>query len=248
MARSQPHLLNHTISCLLVCGTVSAQTKETVDATAQRPRVEELGNGKFRLGKIDFDQKAREISFAAKVNMNVGYLEYMIVNEAIGKVHESLLTTEASPLNLNVVLLLLGYQPSSALKDQKEDTALGPVAKASIDVNVQWKDSKGKAQSAPIESWVLNLALDAPAQLGHWLYTGSNVDESGGFAAETDGSIIAVYRDHRALINNPREGKTSDEIWKPAPQHGLPAKETPVTVIFRPHNSSGQPKAAAPAS
>ena len=56
--------------------------------------------------------------------MNRGFLEYILVNEVTGKVHESLLTTDASPLHLNAVLLLLGY--ASFLNrehDQKEDLA-----------------------------------------------------------------------------------------------------------------------------
>ncbi|MCB1098163.1 MAG: hypothetical protein KDN22_21505 [Verrucomicrobiae bacterium] len=226
--------LSQSVAFLLICSSALAQGDRAPEVD-QRPRVEKLDDGTYRLGKIAFDQKTREVSFAAKVNMNLGYLEYILVNEVTGKTHESLLTTEVSPMDLNVVLLLLGYKPSSVLANQTEDKPLPVEPKASFDVMVKWKDSDGKGHTAPVESWVLNLATESPAVRGHWLYTGSKVDDQGGFAAETDGSIIAVYRDLRSLINNPREGKTSDEIWKPSTDQGLPPKETPLTIFLRPH-------------
>lgn len=221
-------------ACLLACADW-AVSQSAAEVSKKRPKIEKLKDGSHQLGKIKFDPKTREITFAAKVNMNVGYLEYILVNEITGKIHESLLSTQISPTNLNVVLLLLNYEPSSLLRDQKEDVAVAAQPKSSLDVLVKWRGENGKELSAPVESWVLNLATESPAKSGHWLYTGSKHDDGGGFAAETDGSIIAVYGDQRSLLNNPREGKSSDEIWKPAPQQGLPAKETPVTVVLRPH-------------
>lgn len=200
-----------------------------------RPEVERLGDGRFRLGNIEFNQKTREIAFDAKVNMNVGFLEYVLVHGVTGKIHESLLSTEVSPLNLNIVLLLLDYKASSLLEEDKDDAAAPPQPKASLDIVAKWTDSMGKKHETFVENWVYNVATDAPAVRSHWLYTGSKVDEGGGFAAETDGSLIALYRDHRSVINNPREGKLSDEIWKPAPGQGLPEKETPVRLFLRPH-------------
>ncbi|MGK0187002.1 MAG: hypothetical protein ACI9R3_002787 [Verrucomicrobiales bacterium] len=226
--------------CLLAClGRVVAQGDAPIaPAEEARPKIETLKDGIFRLGKIQFDRRTREIKFDAKVNMTIGYLEYLVVNEITGKIHESLLTTEASPMNLNIILLLLNYEASDILKDQKEDVAIAAQPMASMDILVQWKGKEGKKQTAAVESWVLNLATESTAKAGHWLYTGSKLDDGGGFAAETDGSLIAIYRDHRSLFNNPREGKTSDEIWKPAPEHGLPAKDTPVTLILRPHGGA----------
>jgi hypothetical protein len=232
--------LSQSMALLLGCACVLAQGEDAAVVKPQQ-RVEKLDDGTYRLGKIAFDQKTRVVSFAAKVNMNLGYLEYILVNEIIGKTHESLLTTEISPMDLNVVLLLLGYEPSSALEDQAEDVAIPAVPKSSFDITVEWKDSKGKACAAPVESWVLNVATEGPAAKGHWLYTGSKVNDQGGFAAELDGSIIAIYKDLRSLLNNPREGKTSDEIWKPSTDQGLPAKDTAVTIFLRPHLSKPKP-------
>ena len=234
---------------ILACIDAAAQAESggvSIPSGPSKPKVERLGGDRFRLGKIEFDQRTREISFDARVNMNVGVLEYLLVNEMTGKIHESLLTTAVSPLNLNVVLLLLGYEESDALEKDTKDVAVSAQAKASVDIVVKWKDTNGKDREAFIENWINNLATDSPAKRGHWLYTGSAVDGRGGFAAETDGSLVAIYRDHRAVLNNPREGKTSDEIWKPAKSQGLPPKETVVQVVVRPHPVAKPPVAETP--
>ena len=83
-----------------------------------------------------------------------------------------------------------------------------PQAKASFDVFVNWEGADGKSHTAPVESWVKNLATEAPVSRGHWLYTGSKLDDAGGFAAETDGSILATYRD-LALSHEQSQGKVS---------------------------------------
>ena len=83
-------------------------------ATVSPPKVEDLGDGKYRLGLLSFDENTRRISFPGEVNLDDGLLEFAIVNEK-GKIHESLLITQASPINLNIVLKLLRYQTSPEL-------------------------------------------------------------------------------------------------------------------------------------
>jgi hypothetical protein len=217
---------------------------ENVDSSAETttapagPKLEHLGGANFRLGDIRFNQKSKEITLSGKVNMKTGYLEYAIVNEFTGKIHESLLTSTAAPLQLNIVFLLLGYKPSESVARQETDTAIPAQENASFDVLLRWSLG-GKEHEVPLEEWVHNLATESKAKTGPWLYTGSKMDDGGYFAAESDGSILAIHRDARSLANNPREGKFTDEIWKPAVE--VPAKETPVEIVFSPH----QPKKAA---
>ena len=63
-----------------------------------------------------------------------------------------------------------------------------------------------------------------------WVYTGSAVIE-GQFLAQTDGSIIAIYRDFSALIDNASPGGENDEIWF-VKEGAVPAVGTPVTVTI----------------
>ena len=76
----------------------------------EKPRVEKIGESRFRMGDIEFDAKTKEIFLPAVVNKREGGpVEYLIVHEG-GKVHESILTTKASPLHLQVVMKLLKHK------------------------------------------------------------------------------------------------------------------------------------------
>jgi hypothetical protein len=63
-----------------------------------------------------------------------------------------------------------------------------------------------------------------------WLYNGSVFDR-GGFAAQREGSYIALIRDPSALVNNPGADRDNDRIHFPNAEL-LPPEGSPVRVIF----------------
>jgi hypothetical protein len=68
------------------------------------------------VGKVRLDQKARSISFAGKLNMKRGLLEYLLVHSR-GSVHESLLVTEVEASDIHVALLLLGAKGGAVMTE-----------------------------------------------------------------------------------------------------------------------------------
>ncbi len=204
---------------------------------APAPSIKSLGGTRHELNGIQFDRKTRAISLPAKINMTEGLLEYALVHES-GKVHESLLSTTISPFDLNVVLLLVNYQPSAKFFDLSDKEAGAVLVKnpkiepqAKLTVTLDWMDAAGEAKSASLESMLLNIDQKAPAKEGPFIYTGSMLMEDGTFMAKETGSIIALYVDAAALINNPRKGNDNDDVWISDPKK-IPAKETPVTVTL----------------
>lgn len=192
---------------------------------------------------MEFDQITRSITFPATINMDEGMLEYTLVTEA-GKVHESLLTTKAHPIDLNLAILLLRFQPAQNFfraellpPDKKPAPGAKPSALTesnSFDIMVSWKDKDGKAQTAFVEEWIRNDAKKENAKRAPWAYTGSEFDKSTGtFAAQMNGSIIALFADSLALVNNPREGSDSDEIWLVG--ENIPPLKSEVLVTLKPH-------------
>jgi hypothetical protein len=203
------------------------------------PAIKSLGGPRYELNGITFNGDTRAITLPATVNMTEGLLEYALVHES-GKVHESLLSTPISPYDLNVVLLLLNYQPSATFFDTS-DQAAGAVlvrnpkieAQAKLLVTLEWKDPAGKAQKALLESLLLNIDQKAPAKDGPFVYTGSMLMEDGTFMAKETGSILALYADASALLNNPRQGNENDDNWL-ADKSKVPPKGTTVTVTLTP--------------
>jgi hypothetical protein len=212
-----------------------AAAKEPLDPKKAIQRIE---GDRYKCGSIEFDQKTREIRIPCKLNMREGPLEYVLVHES-GKVHESLLSTAARPLELNIVLLLLSWKKSEAFFDFSEPDRGGvPVKKAKnppasqVEVHVAWKDKEGKDQTCRVEQWMHQIEKRAKVTEVPWIYTGSIIMPDGRWLAEDTGSIMALYVDPGSMFNNPREGNDLDDVWIADP--GVPEKETPVTVIFKP--------------
>ena len=219
-----------TVLCL---GLVSfAADDEDVPAPAEKPQIEQLSETKFKVGKIEFDSKSREIRFPALINSTEGIIEYAIVHEG-GKTHESLLKTPISPFNLQVVLKLLsftegdgdlfhGFYPPGKLPEPEAEGAR-------LDVFVNWGTS-----DVPIQDLIEdhNLGEAKVMEPLPWVFTGSKIIK-GKFQAEVEGSIFAIYRDELALLNTPHPRAVDDDNWFSIPA-STPAYETPVTVILRP--------------
>ncbi len=204
-----------------------------------KPAVEQISETKFKLGAIEFDGKSREIRFPGVVNMTEGILEYVLVH-VDGKDHESLLTTEISPSNLNVVLKLLRFKSGDGelFHDFYPPGELPEPEPAGdgIDVFVTWPGSIDN----PLCGLIRDERGDSAMEPAPWTYTGSEVVD-GRFQAEQEGSILAIYRDPLAMFNTPHPRALDDENWFPI-RPNIPAMETPVTIIFRPAAAKNAPK------
>jgi hypothetical protein len=234
------------------CSAALAQDRAPVEPTTLplpdqvvepvTPSVEKLDSGRYRIGKIEFDQKTREIRFPAAVNMSEGLLEFAIVHEN-GKIHEALLQTDISALHLNLAFKLLRY-PASAelylrpndrggLSDRFEEVPEEVRNAARIDIFVEWQDA-GRIRKVPLNEWIQHAVKGSTMPAGPWVYGGSTVHQ-GKFAAETTGDIAAIFITNSALINYPGADNRDDTVWIVYPKR-VPEFGTNVTVTIAPHS------------
>jgi len=197
--------------------------------------VEKVGPGLFRLGKIEIDKKKRAVRFPAQVNMDKGLLEYVLVRSS-GKVHESLLRTAVEPYHLQIALLLLGFEGTDrplTFQGDPERPKGEPIEIIITDSREKDGNPIGQSLKVKAEEWVArridNDLKDAGAL--DWVYTGSLVVQ-GRFLAQSDGSVVALYHDPAALIDNASPGGESDEIWF-VKEGVVPPVGTPVTVTIK---------------
>lgn len=223
---------------------------------AAKARIKKTGDTDYELGQIKFSSATREVRVPAVVNMSEGILEYTLVHEN-GKTHESLLRTAASPTEVNVALLLCHYEPhikeaAQYLPDPRPETLAKmalPMQKEGanrVKLTVEWKDRKGKEQSAPVGAWIRDKKAGKPMDVNHWTYTGSFISQTG-YAAEHDGSIIAIYFDLVSLVNCPDKGNADDDRWF-VEKTAVPAIDTPVTLVFSPLEAPAAAPPSAPVS
>ena len=224
---------------LLSATTLLAQTP----AEFKPPK--EIAPGIFEVGAVRLDKNAGTVTFPAKVNMNDGLLEYLLVSPQ-GPVHESVLVSDAAPQEVHMAMLLLGAkgmtQPQNGQLPARIDAEfLARAPKLTGDrifLTVKWKDKAGKEQTAPVERWLTRKIFTPkkPVKLvnaedGPWLYTGSFFYENR-FIAQVEGTFASLVTFPSALINNPRTGSNDDHLWF-VKTEAVPPVGTPVEFTIK---------------
>lgn len=225
-----------TLSFFLIGSLWAEEPAATDPASALR----DLGEGRYELGLVSFDENTRHLSFPAEMNLVEGVLEYAIVHEK-GKIHESLLMTKASPLHLNIVLKLLRYQESpelfEILDENYESTGKFPEVSeerktaSRLQVLVKW-ELDGKKEEASLNDLIYHTTTEKAMEPAPWIYQGSYMHENA-FKAETSGDLAAIYITRSSLINFSGEDNTTDEPWIPNLKR-VPPIGTPVTITITP--------------
>ena len=191
------------------------------------PPLQMIAPGVFEIGEVRIVKKEGKVEFPCQVNMQKGLLEYAIVGN-IGKVHESLLRTHVEPYALQIALLLLGLEGTTKPLEMQGEARTPEGSPVSL--WVQWKDGD-QIKKARIEEWIINQQDGAVMKTTQWIFTGSVV-ANGIFMAQTEKSIVAVFHDPIALIDNPLQEGASDKIWF-VNEGKVPAVGTEVTVIVQ---------------
>jgi hypothetical protein len=191
---------------------VHAQTTNDTapEVLATNLPLKSLGPGAFELGKVRFDKNKQEITFPGAINMDRDLIEYAVVHST-GKVHESLLRTDAEPYHIHLAILLVRTN-ANAVVGSSNQAAPRELLGAPVSVRVSWRFG-GDEKSFRLEDLIFNSENKSAMKKGDWIYNGSRF-LGGTFIAQRDGSIVAIISDPDALINNPRPGRENDEIWQ----------------------------------
>lgn len=210
--------------------SVLAQEKQAPDAAIKEgdtgtfvPSMQEISPGVFQIGKIRLDKKKRSVTFPGKLNMSKDLVEYVLVTPE-GSTHESVLTAEIQPTDLQFVMLLLDAKGSGLLTPKADAVPPGQIDALylksaprlkgdNVSITVSWKTQDGTEKAVPLEDLLMNAETKKVAERGPWIYTGSMFGSDGGFLAQQQGSFISVVTNPAALINNPRKGNDDDRIW-----------------------------------
>lgn len=207
---------------------------------AKTPSVVKLDNGLMKIGEVTFDPKTRQVRVPCTVNMVEGLLEYAVVHEN-GKIHESLLITKASALDINVAMKLLRYVASEELYaiEKERGVLTGNFPKvdeeirkaARINVFVEW-EAEGKTKKLPLADWVMHAKTTKPMPAEPWVYGGSLMYE-GKFLAETNGDIASIFVSRGSLFLFPGKDNQNDDVWLAFTKR-IPPQGTSVTFLIEP--------------
>ncbi len=213
------------VLCLL--GGRAAVAGRQAGGKAQKPpMVERITDNVYRIGAVIVDTRARTVTCKGVINMDEGAIEYLAVAPH-GKTHESLLRIDVRPLHLQVALLMLDLEPKNVLKFQGDPTT--PQG-APVEIKVRWRDLKGAEQEVRAEDLILEVPAKRPMPPNRWVFTGSRVVKEG-FEADLEKSLVAVYHDPAAILDNPLPGGVTNSYIVNAKR--VPRRGTPVDFVLR---------------
>ena len=199
------------------------------DAAAAQPDeiAEKIGENLYRLGNVIADTAKRRLVCEGRVNMEAGALEYLAVTPE-GKRHESVLTLDLRPMHFQIALILIGLEPKGGLRFQGDEQ---PPQGHAVRLTIEWREGD-QTQRIAAEKWVRDVRDETPMPAGAWVFSGSRVTASG-FAADEEGSLIGIYRDPVAIINNRLPEGADDTVYEVF-RGVVPKVGTPVKLIIEP--------------
>jgi hypothetical protein len=221
-----PNRLNACFAhCLLALLLLPLQGGAQKPVQSAPPAVEKITETTYRVGAALVDTRSRTVTCPGVVNMDAGTVEYLAVAPH-GKLHESVLRLDVRPIHLQVALLLLGIEPKNVLKYQGDPHA--PEG-APLEIRVKWRDAAGTDQEAAASD--LLGVLRTGSGPCSWVFTGSRILRAG-FEGDISQSLIAVWHDPAALIDNRAEaGAWNAYIVR---KGHVPKRGTPIQLVIHP--------------
>ncbi|MBR4673973.1 MAG: hypothetical protein IKP00_05855 [Victivallales bacterium] len=186
--------------------------------------VKKMPDGTLLVAGITIRPEAKELAFPAEFNLEAGALE-VIIAQPHGRVHEALLVTKISALQIQAMLYALGAKNGSRLPGQA--TAQGTL----VDIFIEWKDEKGLLQRKPVEEWMLDRRTGKPADRQGWTFVGSVVKE-GRFLADAEGNVVLNYSVGSTILDIPDKESLEDDTLHTVNTDLKQPDE--VTVVFKP--------------
>ncbi len=210
---------------LLLGAGLPLQAQQSATKPVRPPQVERITDKVFRVGAAVVDTQARTVTCKGAVNMDSGAIEYLAVAPH-GKTHESLLRIDVRPLHLQVALLMLDLEPKNILKFQGDPAV--PQGDP-VEIRIRWRDGKGAEQTVRAEEWLQETPTRHSMPPNQWAFTGSRVLKEG-FEADLSKSLVAVYHDPAAILDNPLPGGAANSYIVFAGR--VPKPGTSVELIF----------------
>lgn len=200
-------------------------------ALSAQPSLENLGNGRYKLGEILIDRNAGEFSVEGRVirDEQQPLLEYLAVKKNGLKGYEAVFELNTTAGEFNLACILIGLDAEHAvLPEYHFDDK--PLAGDQVELFFAWKEGE---QVKRFRAEELFLVDGKPVKSGEWVYTGSTVLPDGRYLAEDAGTLIGFIHDQDSIIEHRQGiglGRPGQIAIDPAL---LPPGEIPVRLTVR---------------
>lgn len=197
--------------------------------------IQKKGENVYVLKDIVIDTDNRTVSFPCTVNMSSGLIEVVLCRPE-GKVHESLLTTQVTPLEFQTALLLLGLNPVNEIQENQPESEKRTPYKTSEtpgdSVIVFLETEKdGEAVKKRIGNYIYNEQKKSVLEPSTWLFRGAVTMVDDFVVLDPEVSMIVTYHDPVALMELNAGSKYNDELFYVNKNAGLKVKDSVNLII-----------------
>ncbi len=158
-------------------------------------------------------------------------LEFLVTMP--GREYESVIVSTVPPSVVHAGLMALGAKPGNPVQFVPE---FRPPSGTEIEIEVRWKDAKGKVHKAPAQEWVRDIKTRKALNL-NWVFAGSRfAEDDGGQVYQADfGDFISVANVPIATLDLPvRSQSDLDARQFEGYVERMPPAGTPVTLLLKP--------------
>jgi len=228
MARGR--ILRFTFSCLLMLG-LGIGGPAAAEEAPPPPKKE----------PIRLDPKARTVEIDGEICLKEGALELFACGVG-GKEYESVVRLHGKPSRLHFYLLALGLKAAEwRLKEQGDPN---PPGGDRVHIYVEWRQGR-TIRRVRAEDLIWDTRRNATMQRTTFAFTGSYLvksEETGRmeYMADLDLSIITVFHDPVAVLDNPLTTGGDDTVYVVNTKQ-VPPVGTPVRVIIEPAQKPKSP-------
>lgn len=181
---------------LLFVGPVRA---EQATPSMEQPAIEELGNGRYRVGAIEIDKPARRFQVSGTViqrEMPDGPIEFIAVTKGGMKAYEAIFELDTTAVEFNLACILIGLDAEGATLPERHFDPV-PVKGERVSVFVEWRQ-QGESSRVPVEQSITG----HDPQEHEWVYTGSFFGHAGHYMAEVSGALVGFVHDQDSIIQH----------------------------------------------
>jgi hypothetical protein len=230
-------------ACLLLAasalvGAAPGRPQMAPATQATRPAATQPAVVDYQPG-VRINWKDRQVEVAGMVNMRAGGIELFACSPRTRE-HESILCIDARPLHVYQALGLIGLTPGHPMRFDPQTRQVEPATGEPVEIEVEYT-LDGRLHREPIERWMRRAADTRNPTANRdltplpWVFAGSFLTPDGAFAADFEGTVIAVVNFESSLIALPEfHSDSNDELWLEPATERIPPLQTRCTLLFRP--------------
>ena len=211
----------------VLAGFPALSTADEEDVPETLPAIEDLGEGRYRIGTITVDKTERKFSLGGKILHLNAPLEYLAVKTEGDKGYESLLELDTLAVDFQLACILIGLDDENSVKPRfqfDENEAEGQA----VDITISWEvDGEVKTTSAAKAL----AAGDGPFSDAGWVYVGSMPSpQDGSLLAEMWGTLIGFVHDPISIIEHRKGAPAGSYGMVTGNADLLPPEGSPITL------------------